>query len=204
MFSKVALTLVSVSLLGLVTSVYGQGLFDKGGALSIDKPFNKGGGLSIDKPVDKGGGLSIDKPFDKGGALSINKVYVPKPLRIGRVQSLAEVIIPVCWGSPQSCRGMDREKSKETTQQMAQKQYPYYITARFVCRDKRTSKISGKECDVTKASSNSCSEALQELKSHAQSNGDPCVHCSDVTDETEYWDGTPPQHIQGGGLCIGW
>lgn len=182
-----ALTLASL-LVGVGTVPKAACLFCKGGALSIDKPF------------DKGGPLSIDKPFDKGGALSINKVYVPKPLRIGRVQSLAEVVIPVCWGSPQDCRGMDPNASKQATNQMTQKQYPYYVTARFICRDRRTGKISGAECDVTKASSNSCAEAQAEIR---YIDYDPCFKCSDITDPTSYWDQAPAEHIQDG-VCRGW
>jgi len=66
---------VGVALLGVLFAnpVNAQGLFDKGGALSVDKPFNKGGALSVDKPLDKGGALSVDKPLDKGGALSVDK-----------------------------------------------------------------------------------------------------------------------------------
>ncbi len=56
-------------------SANAQGLFDKGGPLSINKPFDSGGGLSINKPLDSGGGLSINKPFDSGGGLSINKPF---------------------------------------------------------------------------------------------------------------------------------
>ena len=172
----------SIALLGALPSiavVHAQGVFDKGGALSIDKPLNKGGGLSIDK------------------------VYVPEELRIGRVQSLAEVIIPVCWGSPQDCRGMEPEKSKAATNQMVHPQYPYYITARFICRIRKTDKISGKECDVTEASSNSCDEALEELGSRINSIGDPCATCSNIADPSEYWKVTDsPQHIQDG-ICSG-
>jgi len=58
-----------------IYSANAQGVFDRGGALSIDKPLNKGGSLSVDKPLDKGGGLSVDKPFDKGGGLSIYKPF---------------------------------------------------------------------------------------------------------------------------------
>jgi hypothetical protein len=169
---------------------------DKGGALSIDKPVDKGGGLSIDKPVDKGGGLSIDKPVDKGGALSINKVYVPEKLRIGRVKSIAEVIIPVCWGSPQDCRGMKPDDSKKYTQGEIT-QHPYYITARYICRNRKSGQISGKQCDVTQASSKSCDEASSSLNWRENNGGDPCTYCTD-TDPIEYWDGTPPEHIQGG------
>jgi hypothetical protein len=164
----------------------------------FDKPFSKGGALSINKPFNKGGSLSIDKPLDKGGALSINKVYVPEKLRIGKVQSLAEVIIPVCWGSPQDCRGMEPEKAKASVKQQTGTTYPYYVIARFVCRDKRNGKVSGHECDVTQASSNSCAEALQAMASYPDTSGDPCAQCADIVDASEYWDGTSPEHIQDG------
>ena len=48
---------VGIALLGVLFGglVNAQGLFDRGGPLSIDKPFDRGGALSIDKPLDKGG-----------------------------------------------------------------------------------------------------------------------------------------------------
>jgi hypothetical protein len=54
--------IILLGLMVLTGNSAGESIFNKGGALSIDKPFNKGGGLSIDKPFGKGGGLSIDKP----------------------------------------------------------------------------------------------------------------------------------------------
>lgn len=197
------------------SATHAQGLFDRGGALSIDKPFDrggslsidkpldKGGSLSIDKPLDKGGGLSIDKPFDRGGALSINKVYVPPKLRIGRVHSVWEVIIPVCWGSPQDCRGMEPDKAQQHAGNVSQPGHPYYITARYICKDRRTGALNGRQCDVTQASSRSCNEALAETQSYPSTHGDPCTVCANIRDQTSYWDGTAPEHIQGG-ACWGW
>jgi hypothetical protein len=177
--------------------------FSGGGALSIGKPFNSGGGLSIDKPFDSGGGLSIGKPLNQGGDLSINRVYVPKKFRIGRVQSLAEVVIPVCWGSPQDCRGVTDDANASNKTAKEQTNYPYYVIARFICKDRRTGLQSGKVCDVVKSSSRSCRHALEALNDHPSTFGDPCTVCADIRDELEYWDGTPAQHIQGG-PCAGY
>jgi hypothetical protein len=107
-------------------------------------PFGKGGALSIDKPFNGGGALSVGKPFKQGGGLSINTVYVPEKLRIGRVQSIAEVVIPVCWGSPQDCRGLEPDKAKTTAGgEAAGGGYPFYITARFICMNRQTGAVSG-------------------------------------------------------------
>ena len=171
---------------GFVASAHSQGIFDKGGALSIDKPF------------DKGGALSIDKPFDKGGALSINKVYVPEKLRIGAVKSLAEVIIPLCWGSPQDCRGMKGDEAKRAAIKEVSETFPYYVIGRFTCLDVKTREISGKQCDVTQASSRLCSEAKSALQSYPRISGDPCKKCADIYDASEVWDRNPPEQIQGG------
>jgi hypothetical protein len=165
--------------------------------------FCKGGALSIDKPVDRGGGLSINKPLDKGGDLSIDKVYVPPKLRIGRVHGIAEIIIPVCWGSPQDCRGMKETDASKQVQNQTGTSYPYYITERFICKNRTTGQISGKECDVTEASATSCPEALSQIGSIDRSNDDPCTHCSGVDDPNEVWNGVPPQHVQGGS-CTNW
>lgn len=171
--------------------------FNRGGALSIDKPTSSGGALSVGKPFESGGALSIGKPFDKGGDLSINKVYVPPKFRIGRVKSLAEVIIPLCWGAPQDCRGTyDPGESNKAAQ--GETSYPYYVIGRFLCTDRRTGMRSGKSCDVVKNSSQSCQHALDSLNEHASTFGDPCTLCAGIRDESEYWDGLPPDHVQGG------
>ena len=96
------------------------------------------------KPFSKGGCLSINKPWSRGGGLSINKVYVPEKRRIGKVKSLAEVIIPVCWGSPQDCRGMEPDKSKAASETQVQTRYPYHIIYRLTCFNRKT----GKRLDV--------------------------------------------------------
>lgn len=151
-----------------------------------------------DKPFKRGGPLSVNKPFNKGGGLSINKVDVPSKLRIGRVQSLTEVIIPLCWGSPQDCRGTpDIEESNRAARR--QTSYPFYVIGRFTCTERSTGMRSGKSCDVVKNSSISCAHALQSLNDHPSTHGDPCTYCSEnEVDSTTYWDGLAPNHVQGG------
>jgi len=190
-YSALILALTAFGIAPATSSIAG-GIFDK--------PFDKGGAFSIDKPLNKGGGLSIDKPLDKGGALSINKVYVPEKLRIGRVQSVAEVLIPVCWGSPQDCRGMKQEEAKTSAEkEVAGGPYLYYVIGRFICRNTATNEVSGKQCDVTQASSKSCNEAISYLQSYPVQVGDPCKKCDpNVLDSSEYWDGVGPERIQGG------
>lgn len=164
--------------------------------------FCKGGRLSINKPFSKGGGASIDKPFNRGGGLSINKVDVPKPLQIGRVDNIEQIIIPVCWGSPQECRGMKPDEAKAKIINSVSTQAPYYITAQFICRIKNKGSTSGRTCSVTQASTKSCEDAIQQMNAYPSVVGDPCTQCAGVTVSDEYWDMTPPEHTQGG-LCSG-
>jgi hypothetical protein len=144
-----------------------------------------------------------DKPFSKGGALSVNKVHVPKWAKIGKVESIQEVLLPVCWGRPQDCRGpvVDSDPNSRAPEQ---EQYPYYITARFTCIDKTTGKKLGSDCTITVWSKNSCAEAQNALRNRISA-ADPCTECtSSYHDPNCVWDGRPPEHIQGDGLCVGW
>ncbi len=183
--------------------------FSDGGALSMGDPLKKGGPIDIriDKPFDKGGLLSIDKPFSKGGALSIHKVYVPTKLRIGKVQTIQEVLIPVCWGSPQDCRDKPNNKTGGTTWK-PEAEYPYMVVARFTCMDRTTNRVSTlkPDCDLITRSQRSCAEALGALdvlvEEIWQEGYDACAKCLETRNPTLYWDGKKPQHIQDG-ACRG-
>ena len=123
------------------------------------------------------------KPFSKGGALSINKVHVPKPLRIGRVEGIPEVLFPVCWGRPQECRG-----NPQTPPAKRVAQAPYYVTAEFTCMSRRTGMPTGGSCTVTVHSADSCQDARRALERILAAK-DPCTECSEVRDPDCYWDG---------------
>lgn len=167
-----------------------------------DKPFDKGGPLNPGEPKIPEPKIpeSWKKPFDHGGALSVGKIHVPKKLRIGKVKTVAEVLIPVCWGSPQDCREKPKEVDGEGMDEV-KKSYPYYIFGNFQCRDKDSGKVVG-SCLVIMSSSNSCEEALQSLASRPETDGDPCVYCNpNITNHNVYWDGDAP-HTQDG-PCAG-
>ncbi len=78
--------------------------------LAIRGAFSTGRGTKHRLAFDNGGALSIDKSLDKGRVLSIGKIYVPQRLRVGRVQSLAEILISVCLGSHRFVGGMGKKK----------------------------------------------------------------------------------------------
>lgn len=139
------------------------------------------------------------KPFDKGGPLHVDKVHVPKRLKIGKPKTLVEVINPYCWGTPQSCRNTNIRNKKKTDKII--QSYPFYITGRFLCRNKSNGRLSGTSCDTSQFSSISCGQAKVAMKKYL-SDHDPCQTCSRITDPTIYWNGDV-EYIQGG-LCQGW
>jgi hypothetical protein len=79
----------------------------------------------------------------------------------------------------------------------------FYVVWRYNCVHNDHGDSAG-NCTITQHSQTSCQDAIAQMQSLVQQNGDVCRHCpgSNVTDTTKHFS-SGPDRITGGGACVG-